>query len=71
MGNIGPGPRSGTRSADADAAAMATGINERGRHSNSSSSIDRSAAATGDAKIAAIPPAAPATSSVLRSAEDK
>ena len=40
----------------------------RGFHSNSSSSTARSTAAIGVSNVADIPPAAPATSSVLRSA---
>ena len=40
----------------------------RGFHSNSSSSTARSTAATGEAKVADMPAAAPATSSVRRSA---
>ena len=40
----------------------------RGFHSNSSSSTASSTAATGVAKVADMPAAAPATSSVLRSA---
>jgi hypothetical protein len=40
----------------------------RGFHSNSSNSTASSAAATGEPKVADMPAAAPATSSVLRSA---
>ncbi len=70
VANPGPAPISGTRSAPATAAAAATGMNLRGFHSNSSSSTASSTAATGVAKIADMPPAAPATSNVLRSAAD-
>ena len=48
-------------------AAAATGIRERGRHSNSSSSTASTTAASGVLKVAAMPAAEPATSSVLRS----
>ncbi len=71
IGKIGPAPSSGIRSAEAAAAAIATGMKDRGLHSNSSSSIANSDAATGAAKIAAIPPAAPATRRVFRSAEER
>ena len=70
----GPG-RSARRRAAAPApsprrpTATATGMKLRGFHSNSSSSTASSTAATGVAKMAAMPPAAPATSSVLRSAD--
>ena len=47
--------------------ASATGIRLRGFHSNSSNSTASSTAATGEAKVADMPAAAPATSSVLRS----
>ncbi len=50
------------------ALAKATGMKLRGFHSNSKSSTARRTAATGEAKVADIPAAAPATSSVLRSA---
>ncbi len=43
----------------------------RGFHSKRSSSTASSVAATGEAKIADIPAAAPATSSVLRSADER
>ena len=43
----------------------------RGLNSNSSSSMARRTAATGVAKIAVMPPAAPATSSVFRSTGDR
>ena len=67
-GKIGPAPSSGTRSATATTAATATGMKLRGFHSKSSSSTASSTAATGVPKMAVMPPAAPATSSVLRSA---
>ena len=67
----GPLPSSGTRNAPATAAAQATGIKLRGFHSKSSSSTASRAAATGVPNTAAIPPAAPATSSVFRSAGDR
>ena len=47
--------------------ASATGTRLRGFHSNSNSSTASSTDATGAANVAAMPPAAPATSSVLRS----
>ena len=47
--------------------ASATGMSERGRYSNSSSSIASSTAETGLPNVAAMPAAAPAASSVLRS----
>ena len=50
------------------ALASATGMKLRGFHSKSSSSTASSTAATGAAKVADMPAAAPATSSVLRSA---
>ena len=46
----------------------ATGTKLRGFHSNSSSSTASKTDATGAAKVADMPPAAPATRSVLRSA---
>ena len=70
-GKIGPAPRSGTRTAPATAAAAATGMKLRGFHSKSSSSTASSTAASGVAKIAAMPPAAPATRSVFRSDADR
>ncbi len=70
-GKIGPAPSSGTRTAPATAAAAATGMKLRGFHSNSSSSTASSTAASGVAKMAAMPPAAPATSSVFRSEADR
>ena len=56
------------RAAAAVALASATGMKLRGFHSNSSSSTARITAATGEANVADMPAAAPATSSVLRSA---
>ena len=56
------------RAAPAVALASATGIMLRGFHSNSSSSTASNVEARGAAKVADIPAAAPATSSVLRSA---
>ena len=44
-------------------------MSERGRYSNSSSSIASSTAETGEPKVAAMPAAAPAASSVLRSSD--
>src|SRR5437016_6382671 len=70
-GKSGPVPSSGTRTAPATAAAQATGMKLRGFHSNSSSSTASSAAASGVPNTAAIPPAAPATSNVFRSAGDR
>jgi len=70
-GKSGPAPRRGTRSAPATAAAQATGMKLRGFHSNNSSSTASNAAATGVPNTAAIPPAAPATSRVFRSADDR
>ena len=49
-------------------AATATGMKLRGFHSNSNNSTASNTAATGVANTADIPAAAPATSSVLRSA---
>ena len=49
----------------------ATGMKLRGFHSKSSSSTASSTAAIGVAKIADMPAAAPATSSVLRSADER
>lgn len=50
-------------------AAAATGMKLRGFHSNRSSSTASNTAAMGVANIAAMPAAAPATSSVFRSAD--
>jgi hypothetical protein len=47
--------------------AVATGTKLRGRHSNSSSSTTSRIEASGASNVAAMPAAAPATSSVLRS----
>src|SRR5205823_1479464 len=70
-GKIGPVPSSGTRNTDATTAATTTGMKLRGFHSNNSNSTASSTAATGVANTADMPAAAPATSSVLRSAADK
>ena len=67
-GNIAPEPSRYGRSSAATAAARATGIRLRGFHSKSNISTARSTAAIGVLKTADIPPAAPATSSVFRSA---
>ena len=48
--------------------AVTTGMKLRGRHSKSRSSTASNVAAIGEAKTADIPPAAPATSNVFRSA---
>ena len=71
MGKIGPAPSSGTRKIDATMDATATGTKLRGFHSKSSSSTASNTAATGVAKTADIPAAAPATSNVFRSAADR
>src|SRR3954454_10196785 len=55
------------RAAAAATLASATGITLRGFHSNSSSSTASITDATGAAKVADMPAAAPDTSSVLRS----
>ena len=68
-GNSGPVPKNAARANPATAHASATGRKLRGRHSNSSSSTASSTAATGVPNTAVMPAAAPATSSVLRSAE--
>src|SRR5437016_12159505 len=67
----GPAPSRGTRNAPATAAAQATGMKLRGFHSNKSSSTASSVAASGVPNTVAIPPAAPATSNVFRSAGDR
>ncbi len=67
-GKIGPSPRRWRRSAAAVTLASATGITLRGFSSKSSSSTASMTEATGAANVADIPAAAPATSSVLRSA---
>src|ERR1700722_14538028 len=66
-GNSGPTPRMYRRAAPAVALANATGTRLRGFHSNNISSTARRTAAMGEANVADIPAAAPATSSVLRS----
>ncbi len=66
-GNSGPRPRMYLRAAPAVTLASATGIRLLGFHSNSNSSTASRTADTGAAKVADIPAAAPATSSVLRS----
>ena len=48
-----------------------TGMTLRGRHSNSSSSTASRIEASGALNVAAIPPAAPATSSAFRSSADR
>ncbi len=68
IANAGLMPTNAIRTAVAAAAARDTGINERGRSSNKSSSTASSTAETGLPKVAAIPAAAPAASSVFRSA---
>ena len=60
-------PSKTTRMPAAARCASATGIIDRGRNSNSSSSIANSTADTGLPNVAAMPAAAPAASSVLRS----
>src|SRR4051812_8538670 len=66
-GKTGPAPkRRVLRGADPDAA-QAAGTRLLGFHSKSNSSTASNTAATGLAKMAAIPPAAPATSNVFRS----
>ena len=67
-GKIGPAPSNGTRRTEATIEATATGIKLRGFHSNNNSSTASKTAATGVAKTADMPAAAPATSNVLRSA---
>src|SRR5580700_4753513 len=66
-GNNGPNPKRYRRRTAATALANATGIRLRGFHSNKSSSTASKTDATGAAKVADIPAAAPATNSVLRS----
>ena len=61
-------PTNPIRTAVATAAASATGISDRGRSSNSSNSTASSTAETGLPKVAVMPAAAPAASSVFRSA---
>ena len=67
-GKSGPAPSQMTRSTAAVTLAKATGTSERGRHSKSSNSTASNTAAKGAAKVADMPAAAPATSSVVRSA---
>ena len=67
-GNSGRGMCSQARSAAAVMAATATGTKLRGDHSNSSNSTASMIAAIGVPNTAVMPAAAPATSSVLRSA---
>src|SRR6267142_5754488 len=61
-------PTNAIRTAVATAAASATGISEAGRSSNRSSSTASRTAETGLPKVAVMPAAAPAESSVFRSA---
>jgi hypothetical protein len=68
MSNTGFTPSNSTRIPAAHVAASATGMTERGRNSNSNSSTASSTADTGEPNVAAMPAAAPAASSVLRSA---
>ena len=70
-GKSGPEPSSSGRSAAATALASATGTRLRGFHSNRRSSTARRTAAIGDANVADIPAAAPATSSVFLSAAER
>jgi hypothetical protein len=65
--NTGSLPAQPRRIAAAVPAAKQTGMKERPRYSKSSSSIASSTADTGEPKVAAMPAAAPAASSVLRS----
>lgn len=65
--NTGPAPSSDQRATVLAPTAVTTGMKLRGRHSNSSSSTASSTEASGALNVAAIPLAAPATSSVLRS----
>ena len=67
MPNTGAVPSNVARTAVAIAAARATGMSERGRYSNNSSSTASSTALTGLPNVAAMPAAAPAASSTLRS----
>ena len=67
MGKTGPAPSKSMRTPAAVAVASATGTIDRGRYSNSSSSMASSTADTGLPNVAAMPAAAPAASSVLRS----
>ena len=67
IANTGAVPLVRNRTAVAAALASATGTSERARNSNSSSSIASSTADTGLPNVAAMPAAAPAARSVLRS----
>ena len=67
-GNSGPRPMMYRRADAAVALASATGMKLRGFHSNNSNSTASRTAATGAANVADMPAAAPATSSVFRSA---
>ncbi len=67
MLNAGAEPTRAMRAPQAAALASATGTMERSRYSKSSSSMASSTALTGLAKVADMPAAAPAASSVLRS----
>ena len=67
-GNSGPAPTSSGRHASATSTAVTTGTKLRGFHSNSSSSTASMIEANGVPKMPVMPAAAPATSSVLRSA---
>ena len=66
--NSGPDPRRTRRTNMAVALAMATGMKLRGFHSKRSSSMARRTAAMGEAKVADIPAAAPATRRLFLSA---
>jgi hypothetical protein len=68
IANTGYSIRIASRAPAAAAAASDTGMIDRGRNSNSSSSTARRTAETGLPNVAAIPAAAPAARSVLRSA---
>ena len=68
MVKSGPEPSQKMRTMAAVMLAKATGMRLRGRHSKSSSSTARRMAASGAAKVADMPAAAPATSRVVRSA---
>ncbi len=67
-GKSGPAPNRAGRQQAAVTAPTVTGTRLRGRHSNSRTSTASSTAATGVPKMAVMPAAAPATSSVFRSA---
>jgi hypothetical protein len=70
-GKTGAAPSRAHRQSVATATDAATGMKLRGRHSNSSSSTASSTEASGALNVAAMPPAAPATSRVLRSSADR